>query len=109
MDQLWRKQIREHLVAQFSLSEEQIEKMLPSFLATLAGHLEALEQSLQSNDLQRIGRAGHTIKGAFLNLGLKDCAGIAQHIEEQGKAEDLSTDYRRLVGQLRRRLAPLLE
>jgi HPt (histidine-containing phosphotransfer) domain-containing protein len=108
MEQGSQQLIKEHLVRQFNLTPEQIERMLPSFLETIASHLDGLEGALAENDPMRIGRAGHTIKGAFLNLGLDDCAVIARQIEERGKAEDRLTDYAQLVSRLRLLLAPLL-
>jgi HPt (histidine-containing phosphotransfer) domain-containing protein len=62
--------IKVHLAEQFSLSEEQVEMMLPSFLATLGTHMEKLETALAENNPVLLGKIGHTIKGAFLNLGL---------------------------------------
>lgn len=108
MEQGSQQLIKEHLVRQFNLTPEQIERMLPSFLETIASHLDGLEGALAENDPLHISRAGHTIKGAFLNLGLDDCAAIARQIEERGKADDRVTDYLQLVNQLRALLAPLL-
>ncbi len=82
--------------------------LMPSFIATLETHMENLEGALEENDLTAIGSFGHTIKGAFLNLGLDDCAKIALQIEERGKAGDHTTDYMQLVEELRLRITPLL-
>ena len=100
--------IRTYLAQQFNLPPEQIEMLLPSFIATLGTHMESLEDALDGNNPQIIGKMGHTIKGAFLNLGLKDCASIALHIEERGKAGDRTTDYRQLVEELRQIIRPVL-
>ena len=96
-----RKQITDYLAQQFSLSEEQIESMIPALITTLAGHMDNLEAVLATGDLRQLGKAGHTMKGALLNLGLMDCAEIAYSIEKKGKAADPGTDYSQLVGQLR--------
>lgn len=106
--QLSIEKIKTHLAEQFSLPTDQIEIMLPSFLAALRSHMENLEKALEENDTVLLGRAGHTIKGAFLNLGLDDCAQIALCIEEKGKQGDTSTDFRSLVEELRLRLDPLV-
>ena len=100
--------IRVHLAEQFSLPRDQIEMMLPSFLTTLGAHMKNLENALAENNPMLLGKAGHTIKGAFLNLGLGDCAKVALCIEENGKQGDISTDYRSLVEDLRMRINPLL-
>ena len=66
-----------------------------------------LEDALEQNNPLLIGKAGHTIKGAFLNLGLGDCAKVALRIEERGKQGDTTIDYRSLVDDLRLRISPL--
>lgn len=108
VQQLSIEKIRVHLAEQFSLPGDQIELMLPSFLAALESHMQKLENALAQNNPLLLGRAGHTIKGAFLNLGLGDCARVALRIEEKGKQGDTSTDYRSLIEELRLRTAPLL-
>ena len=97
-------QIKTYLNNQFNLSEEQISGMLPSFMTTLAGHMANLEKALDSGDLGVLGKSGHTIKGAFLNLGLKDCADIALQIERHGKDGDPSVDYAQMVTKLREKV-----
>lgn len=89
--------IKQHLIRQLGLAEEQIEQMLPQFRVTLAGHLEALKKSAQADDLDNIRKTAHTIKGALLNLGLSDCAEIAMRIEYAAAAGDLSLDYPGLI------------
>jgi len=106
---LTKEQIVSHLTDQFGLSLEQINAMLPSFITTLGSHLHNLESALIEEDLILLGRMGHTIKGAFLNLGLEECAAIALQIEKKGKEGDISTNYRQLVEDLRLRVNPLLD
>ncbi|MCP3933570.1 MAG: Hpt domain-containing protein [Bacteroidetes bacterium] len=100
--------IKKHLKSKFKLSQEQIEIMIPSFVDALNSHQENLKKAIASNDLAHLGRAGHTIKGAFLNLGLDECAAIALKIEEGGKAGDVTVDYERLILQLERNLKSIL-
>ena len=101
--------IKTYLAEQFNLPAEQIEMLLPSFISTLETHMQNLENALKENNLASIGEVGHTIKGAFLNLGLEDCASIALRIEERGKAGDHSTNYKQLVEELRLKISPILE
>ena len=101
------ERIRTYLIEQFSLSEDQIEMMLPSFLAALDSHMRNLEAALEKNNPLLIGKAGHTLKGAFLNLGLGECATVALRIEERGKQGDTTIDYRGLMDDLRSRISPL--
>jgi HPt (histidine-containing phosphotransfer) domain-containing protein len=100
--------IKTYLKEQFNLPAEQIETLLPSFIATLGSHMQSLEEALLENNPASIGKVGHTIKGAFLNLGLEDCASIALRIEERGKAGDHATNFKQLVEDLRVKLSPVL-
>lgn len=101
--------IKDHLKRQFNLPIEQIELMLPSFIDTIDSHMAKLQEAWTKGDLVLLGRAGHTIKGAFLNLGLDECAQIALRIEERGKAGDPSEDYNKLIHQLIVKVGPVLE
>jgi HPt (histidine-containing phosphotransfer) domain-containing protein len=103
------KHIKTYLTEQFNLPSEQIDMLLPSFISTLGTHMQNLQRALDENNPASIGKVGHTIKGAFLNLGLEDCADIALCIEERGKAGDHAADYKQLVEDLRRKIDPVLE
>ncbi len=97
-------QIKTYLSDHFNLGDEQVAEMLPSFISTLAGHMANLEAALESGNPGILGKSGHTIKGAFLNLGLTDCAEIALQIERRGKEGDRSADYLRMVADLREKI-----
>ncbi len=101
--------IKDHLERQYHLSLEQVEQMLPSFIQTLDSHMGDLREAWAREDLLNLGRAGHTIKGAFLNLGLDECAEIAFRIEKSGKAGDASEDYEELIRQLSLKVGPVLQ
>lgn len=101
-------QIQRHLCDKFHLPEEQVEEMLPSFVTTLKSHMEKLRNALQGGDLVKLGRAGHTMKGALLNLGINDCTKIATEIEQCGKAEDETADYAAMIGELEEKLSSLI-
>ncbi|MFH0781089.1 MAG: Hpt domain-containing protein [Pseudomonadota bacterium] len=101
--------IKHHLAEQFNLPMEQIDMLLPSFIATLGTHMGNLENALANNNQELLGKAGHTIKGAFLNLGLNDCAQIALIIEEKGRQGGSLADFKKLVDDLRFLVRPVLE
>lgn len=101
--------IKTYLAEQFNLPDEQVEMLLPSFIETLGTHMQNLERALAENDPATIGAVGHTIKGAFLNLGLEDCASIALRIEESGKAGDHTTNYKQLVEELRHKIDHVID
>ncbi len=96
--------ILDHLHNAYMLDDEKIKDVLPRFLDTLLAHLNNLQQPLLANDLQELGRAGHTLKGALLNLGLLELADIAYSIEQQCKIRNVTADYQVLVQQLRREI-----
>ncbi len=102
-------QIRSYLSRQFSLGEDQVSGMLPGFISTLSVHMTNLEKALVSGALEVLGKSGHRIKGAFLNLGLTDCAEIALQIERKCKEGDLSADYARLVADLRGKIDIIID
>jgi HPt (histidine-containing phosphotransfer) domain-containing protein len=88
---------------------EQIDILLPSFIATLGTHMGNLETALADNNPALLGKVGHTIKGAFLNLGLKDCAEIALSIEEKGRQGGSLMDFKKLIEELRLLIKPVIE
>jgi HPt (histidine-containing phosphotransfer) domain-containing protein len=101
---LYKEQIKHYLVNQFNLPPEQIENMLPGLITTLADHIDNLEVALEQGDLEQLGKAGHTIKGALLNLGIEECADIAYSIELNGKAGNDDINYQELVKSIRETL-----
>ena len=101
-------QIKLYLCDQYQLSPEQVGEMLPGFIGTLSSHMANLERALGQDDLMTLSKAGHTMKGALLNLGLDDCAKLALFIEERSWAGDLSIDYPALVANLRKEIGPLI-
>lgn len=104
----YREQIKSYLMEQFNFPPEQIDTMLPDLIATLADHIDRLEEVLEDGDPELLGKAGHTIKGALLNLGLEECADIALTIELSGKSGKNSTDYRGMVLSIREKLNPYI-
>lgn len=101
--------IKKHLAEQFNLPPEQIELLMPSFISTLQTHMNNLFQALEGDNPHAIGELGHTIKGAFLNLGLEECAAIALTIERRGKAGDHLANYRQLYDELQNTLRSISE
>ena len=105
----YRDQIKSYLFRQFNLGEEQVSEMLPSFILTPSGHMTNLEKAFADGNLEALAKSGHTIKGAFLNLGLTDCAEIALQIERRGKEGSQATDYARLVADLREKIDVIID
>jgi len=93
--------IQEHMKSSYLINDDKISAILPDFLATLKNHLDVLEEKLADGELAALGVAGHTIKGALLNLGLFELADTAYKIERQAKLLDNNTDYPALVAHLK--------
>lgn len=102
------EEIKNYLSEHYHLSPEQAESMMPSFLSALRSHMNTLENAVREGNEAQMCRAGHTIKGAFLNLGLGKCAQIALDIEESAKGANSSVDYTSKLEMLRCLLAPVL-
>lgn len=62
--------------------------LLGGFLADESGTLAELLQVLQQADAGRLKAAGHKLKGAAANLGLRSLAEIAREIEQGGDTLD---------------------
>ena len=103
------RQVKDHLQEQFGLSAEQVEDLLPLFLKTLGAYLIDLETAVAAHDLPLLTRNAHTIKGALLNLGLKDSAEQARVIELLARTGNESTDYGLKAAELRQGLADYLD
>ncbi len=99
--QMYVIRIKKYLKKQFSLSEEQVSGMMPDFIATLSKHMDNLENDLNSGDLIALGKSGHTMKGALVNLGLEEYAALAMEIEIAGKNGDSSVDFANIFLKLR--------
>ncbi len=105
----YKRSIRDHLLRAYMLSDEKIAIFLPRFLTTLKTHLDNLQQPLQAENLEELSKAAHTLKGALLNLGLKELADIAYQIELQSRAGNQTSDYLALFERLCREISVFTE
>lgn len=101
--------IKKYLAEQFNLPEDQVELMLPEFKKTLKDHMESLEDVQAQENLADLGKAAHTIKGAFLNLGLQDCAELAMRVEDNASNGDMQTDYTSLIASIREKVQEIID
>ena len=92
--------LRNHFAITYHLDEEQIEIMLRSTARSLEQTLAAAETALSADDGHAsMAKAGHALKGLFLNMGEEDWAAIARELERAATAgEDL--DYALVVSRL---------
>jgi len=97
----YKDRITLYLSERFNFPEEQVVVMLPEFMSTLSSHMQSLEEANKEKKLADLAKAGHTLKGAFLGLGLSECAEIAMNLEKSARSSDDSVDYSALVANLR--------
>ncbi len=97
-----------HVCKQYRLKEDQVIPMLQSFISVLQGHMGSLEAALATGDIVEIGRKGHALKGALLNLGLFDIAILAESIESAAKNGGRNVNYTELVGRIQVMLGSIL-
>ena len=90
------------------LSDDKIDTFMPRFLTTLQTHLDNLQRPVATKNLEELSRAAHTMKGALLNLGLKDLADVAYQLELQSKAGDMASDYQTRAEQLAREISIII-
>ena len=98
--QVYLERIKEHLKGAYLLSDAKATAMLPIFIATLESHVDQLATLAGSGDMQQLSRAGHTIKGALLNIGLTDLAAIAHALEKNCVNGSCSPTSQELIAQL---------
>ena len=103
------EQITNYVCEHFQLEEDKVALMLPTFLTSLQNHLQNLEEAVGERDPEAIGRAGHALKGALLNLGLDDMAEIALKIESEGTSGNSAADYASLLKRLREKMVEILQ
>lgn len=79
-------EITEHL----GIEKEEVIEFLHDFLDySESEDLSGLEEALNTGDSSEVGRRGHSIKGAALNLKLTEVAELAGQIEKKGLANDM--------------------
>jgi len=69
--------------------EDLLREALAIFMADLPRKLEELRHGLRDNDLERVKRAAHTLKGASASICAENVRGISQKMEESALSGDL--------------------
>ena len=104
----YREKIRTHFKKAYNLPDEKVDEVLPRFFKMLADQLEKLEQISHKQDLLALCRAGHSLKGALLNLGLEELAEEAYQLEKLCKSNSESSDIIRLIQDLMKKVKAIL-
>jgi len=98
--QAYRQTVMDHLKTAYLLNDEKIESMIPVFLATLHTHMNRLAELAAEGDTDQLSKASHAVKGALLNIGLRDLAEIAYTLEKQCKCGTCPENYQDMITDL---------
>jgi len=94
-------QIRSHLHKEYNLDADKIQALLPDFLSALSSYLDVMETVLTGSNREELARAAHRLKGALVNLGLRELAEDAQLIEQLARQKGRSGSNQKITGQAR--------
>jgi hypothetical protein len=108
LDKVCRDRVWHHIATAFGTSKETTDLVVATYAGSLAEHLAALRAALGEKDFQQMTFHAHAVKGAFLNMGLKDLAHIAQEMESRAPLGD-DAGFGALVSSLAAALEPFLE
>ncbi|MGK7901910.1 MAG: DAHL domain-containing protein [Hormoscilla sp.] len=75
-------------------------ELLQIFVQDTQAYLEELKQGLSANDVAKVGRQAHTIKGASGNVGATSMQEVAAELERQARMEASLEDAPELVADL---------
>ncbi|MFZ5798107.1 MAG: Hpt domain-containing protein [Desulfobulbaceae bacterium] len=100
--------IRAHLSTAYLLPEEKIDFVLPRFLQSLQNLVLELDRVAETESLESVSRSGHAIKGALLNLGLRDLATLAFALEENSRKGDFAGDCTSIIAELKGEIAKIV-
>ncbi len=87
---------------------ELLQEVIDAFLEECPRHLQQLCQAWATGDAATVARLGHLIRGACRTFGAEDVRRIAEVIESQGRAGQL-TDAKELVDGLDAALQDLIQ
>jgi len=101
---------RQGMLERLGDDEELLCEILEVFRHEYPRMLEAAREAVRSADANAVERAGHTLKGALLNISAQDAAAAARDFEQSGRSgvldqraellDRLESALERLAGEL---------
>ncbi len=85
---VWRHQVWDNVARAFGMNEEKTSKVVDTYGRSLLKNFVHLDQALSTGNYQEIEYHAHSIKGAFLNLGLPAFAELAGDMERRAAGQD---------------------
>ncbi len=100
----YHEKIREHLRSYYLLSDDRIDAVLPRFIETLQSLMNDLDRVFETGRGESLSKAGHSLKGALLNLGLSELAEQAFAVEKHDHPQNATIDIAAQIAQLRKEI-----
>ena len=66
-----------------------VDELVDTFLEDAAAQIEAMRAALADGDLERLGRAAHSLKSGSLNIGALDLGATCRSLEETARAGEV--------------------
>lgn len=101
-------EIKEFFSSRLNLPDEKIEYFLKALMKSLKRELWNADNAIEKNEMEKLGKIAHTIKGTLLNSGLTRWAKLVREIEYAAKNGE-ERDYPHLLLQLKKGLSILLK
>ncbi len=101
-------QVVRFLRDKYHLDEDAIGLMVDSLRDSLNSGFAEAKQALAENDLDRLGRVAHSIKGSLANVGFFELADMAHEIEIS-VSEEPELPYAEMVARLQKHLAEVMK
>jgi two-component system, sensor histidine kinase len=101
-------EIKDFFSNRLNLPDEKVEYFIKTLMNSLKRELRNAEQAIENNEIEKLGKIAHTIKGTLLNSGLSGWAERAREIEFAAK-EGEERDYPGMLFQLKEGLSTLLK
>ena len=101
------QQLCRHVARAFGTDKETTDLVVATYARTLTDNFCCLRKALQAGDYPELKFQAHTIKGAFLNLGLENFARKAADMEERAGLQD-NAGFVEMVAAMQEGLQPFL-
>jgi signal transduction histidine kinase/CheY-like chemotaxis protein len=101
-------QVAGHLCTTTNLTIEQGERVLAAVIKSIVDNLGKATAALSREDYETLGRTAHTLKGTFLQCGMKSLAARAEEIYQGSKNKNEQLCYASLLEHLKNSWAGLV-
>jgi HPt (histidine-containing phosphotransfer) domain-containing protein len=89
----------EKLADAFGFDLDEIKMIIETFLKTASENLIDIKHAIENNDLEKLSKAAHSLKGSSSTLQLTEISELAKEIEADAK-NGVNIDYKNKFNQL---------